>query len=128
MTSIDLFVIIAAVSLAGIAVFLIPLLVQTRQTLQRADTLLETLNRDVPTLVKTLNEAAGDIKEMSASLTEKIDRADALVHNLERSGEVLLATSKLLKETATPILTEIGALRAGVRAFLYFFTRSNKSF
>ena len=126
-SSIDIFIIIAAVSLAGIAVFLIPALVQLRQTLQQADTLFDTLQKEVQPLSTAITAAADEIKDLSASVNDKLDQTDVLIDSLERSGDIILHTSKLLKESTVPIITEVGALSAGLKAFMYFFTRPQRS-
>ncbi|MDH5298304.1 MAG: DUF948 domain-containing protein [Desulfobulbaceae bacterium] len=127
MTPIDLFVIIAAFSLAAMAVVLIPVLLQFRQTMHRADLFIAALNKDLPPLVTTLTDTANEVRDLSASLNDKLDQTDHLLRTLERSGNILFTTSKLLKETTVPIIAEVGALNAGVKAFMYFFSRPNKS-
>jgi len=126
-TPTDLFIIIAAVSLAAIAIFLIPLLIQFRQTLLRADLLIDSMSKELPATVTALNEAASEVKDLSANLGHKLEQTETFINTLERSGDVILSTSKLLRDTAAPVITEVGALSAGMKAFMYFFTRPHKS-
>lgn len=126
-SSIDIFIVIAAVSLAGIAVFLVPVLVQLRQTLKQADCLFDSLHKEITPLATSLTEAAKEIKELSASVNDKLDQTDALIDSLEKSGDIILHTSKMLRESTAPIITEVGALSAGLKAFMYFFTRPQRS-
>jgi len=124
---IDIFIFISAISLGGIAVLLIPLLVQLRQTLKRADTLMEAMAKEIGPLATALTSAANEFKELSATANDKLDQTDEFLHSLEKSGDIILHTSKMLRESTAPIITEVGALSAGIRAFTYFFTRPNRS-
>ena len=124
---IDIFIFIAAISLGGIAVFLIPLLVQLRQTLSRADTFMDTLTKEIGPLATALTAAAIEFKELSASANDKLDQTDALLHSLEKSGDIILHTSRIFRESTAPIITEVGAISAGLKAFMYFFTRPQRS-
>lgn len=126
-SSIDIFIIIAAVSLGGIAVILIPVLVQLRQTLKQADLMLSSLHKEIPPLSSALTAAANEIKDLSASVNDKMDQTDDFLNSLEKSGDIILHTSKLLRESTVPIITEVGALSAGLKAFMYFFTRPQRS-
>lgn len=127
LTSIDIFIVISAVSLAGIAVFMIPVLMQLRQTLKQADTLFDKLQHEIEPLSAALTDAASEIKELSASVNSKLDQADIFLDSLEKSGDIILHTSKALRESTAPIISEVGALSAGVKAFMYFFTRPQRS-
>ena len=124
---IDIFIIIAAISMGGIAVFLIPVLIQLRQTLKQTDALIDSLQKEITPLSSTLTDAANEIKELSAAVNEKLDQTDVFLDSLEKSGDIILHTSKVLRESTAPIITEVGALSAGLKAFMYFFTRPQRS-
>ena len=127
LTSIDIFIVISAVSLASIAVFIIPVLIQLRQTLKQADTFFNKLHDEIEPLSIAMTEATKEIKELSASVNDKLDQADIFLDSLEKSGEIILHTSRALRESAAPIISEVGALSAGIKAFMYFFTRPQRS-
>lgn len=127
LTSIDIFIVISAVSLASIAVFIIPVLIQLRQTLKQADTFFNKLHDEIEPLSIAMTEATKEIKELSASVNDKLDQADIFLNSLEKSGEIILHTSRALRESAAPIISEVGALSAGIKAFMYFFTRPQRS-
>lgn len=126
-SSIDIFITIAAVSLAGIAIFLIPLLVQLRQTLKQTNSLIVSLQKEIEPLASSLTDAADEIKNLSVAVNDKLDQTDALMDSLEKSGEIILHTSKMFRESTAPIITEVGAVSAGLKAFMYFFTRPQRS-
>lgn len=127
LASIDIFIIISAVSLAGIAVFMIPVLMQLRQTLKRADTLFDKIQHEIEPLSTALTDAATEIKELSISVNDKLDQTDAFLESLEKSGNIILHTSRAIRESTAPIISEVGALSAGIKAFMYFFTRPQRS-
>ncbi|MFC1513004.1 DUF948 domain-containing protein, partial [Thermodesulfobacteriota bacterium] len=93
-SSIDIFIIIAGISLAGIAIFLIPVLIQLRQTLKRADTLFNSLHKEIEPLSAAVTAAADEIKELSVSVNDKLDQTDVFLESLEKSGDIILHTSK----------------------------------
>jgi len=127
LTSMDIFIIITAVSLTAIAVFLIPVLMQLRQTLKQADLLFDKMQNEIEPLSIALTDAAIGIKELSASVNNKLDHADIFIDSLEKSGDIILHTSKALRESTAPIISEVGAISAGIKAFMYFFTRPQRS-
>lgn len=127
LSAIDLFIIIAGVSLSGIAVFLIPVLLQLRQTLAQADRLIETLNKEIVPLASALTDAAGEIRDLSNSVNNKFDQVDYFLDSLEKSGDVILHAGQRLKDATDPIINEVGAVSAGLKAFMYFFTRPQRS-
>lgn len=127
MTPSDFFSLLSAGSLFAIAITLVPALLQFRRTLQKIEVLIEALNKKVDPLCQSLTEAANEIQCLSISLNDKLERTDAVIYTAQRSADMLLTTTAMLKETVRPFITQIGGFSAGVMAFSHFLNRSWKT-
>jgi len=126
-TSSDFFSLLSAVSLFAIAVALVPTFLQLRRTLQKIEVFIEDLNGQVDPLCQSLTEAANEIQLLSISLSDKLEKTDAVIYTAQRSAEALLTTTTLIKETVRPFITTLGGVSAGIMAFSHFFNRSGKT-
>lgn len=127
MTSSDFFSLLSAVSLFAIAVALVPTFLQFRRTLQKIEVFIEALNTHVDPLCRSLTEAANEVQLLSISLSDKVEKTDAVIYTAQRSAETLLTTTTLIKETVRPFITTLGGVSAGIMAFSQFFNRPCKT-
>ncbi|MFH1021412.1 MAG: DUF948 domain-containing protein [Pseudomonadota bacterium] len=127
MTYLDFFSLLSAVSLFAIAITLVPTFLQFRRTLQKTEILIEALNTHVDPLCRSLTEAANEIQILSISLSDKLEKTDAVIYTAQKSADVLFTTTTMLKETVRPFITQIGGFSAGVMAFSHFLNRSWKT-
>ena len=127
MTYLDFFSLLSAVSLFAIAITLAPTFLLFRRTLLKTEILIETLNTHVDPLCRSLTEAANEIQLLSISLSDKLEKTDAVIYTAQRSADMLLTTSTMIKETASPFITQIGGFSAGIMAFAHFLNRSRKT-
>jgi uncharacterized protein YoxC len=123
----NFFLIVAALSLAGIAIALVPTLLQLKRTAEKAELLLETLNRDVSPLLQTLAETAGELRSLTAAINEKVDKADTAIENIQDTTRLIRSTAFTLKQSMVPLVSSIGGLGAGISTFVHYFTRSGKN-
>jgi uncharacterized protein YoxC len=126
-TSSDFFSLLSAVSLFAIAVALVPTFLQFRRTLQKIEIFIETLNGHVDPLCRSLTEAANEVQILSISLSDKVEKTDAVIYTAQRSAEALLTTTTLIKETVRPFVTTLGGVSAGIMAFSHFLNRSGNT-
>lgn len=124
MTLSDFFSLLSAVSLFAIALALVPTFLQFRRTLQKTEVLIETLNTHVDPLCRSLIEAANEIQILSISLSDKLEKTDAVIYTAQKSADILLTTTTMLKETISPFITQLGGFSAGIMAFSHFLKRS----
>lgn len=127
MTLSDFFSLLSAASLFAIAISLVPTFLQFRRTLQKTEVLIETLNTHVDPLCRSLIEAANEIQILSISFSDKLEKTDAVIYTVQKSADILLTTTTMLKETVRPFITQIGGFSAGVMAFSHFLNRSWKT-
>jgi uncharacterized protein YoxC len=113
----DLFLIIAGISLIILMFFLIPLLVQLRQTARRAESVMDNLNQDLPAILASLKDTAAEMKMVSAHINTKLAQTDAIISTAKYAGESLLLTSNLIRSALTPAITKLDTISTGVRSF-----------
>ncbi len=127
MTSSDFFSLLSAVSLFAIAIALVPTFMQFRRTLQKLEICIESINKHVDPLCRSLTEAANEIQLLSISLGDKVEKTDAVIYTAQKSAETLLTTTTMFKEAVRPFITTLGGFSAGVVAFSQFLNRSRKT-
>ena len=120
----DLFLIIAGISIIIIMIFLVPLLVQLRQTARRAERLMDNLNQDLPPILSSVKSTAAETKVLSEHINAKLAETEAIISTVRYAGESLLITSKLIRSALAPAITQIGGISTGIRAFYNVIHRS----
>ena len=113
----DLFLITAGISIIIIMIFLIPLLVQLRETARRAERLMDNINQDLPSILASLKSTAAETKMLSAHINTKLAETDAIISTVKYAGESLLLTSNLIRSALTPAVAKLDGISSGIRAF-----------
>jgi uncharacterized protein YoxC len=113
----DLFLIIAGISLIIMMLFLVPLLIQLRQSAQQAEKLLNDLNHDLPPIIASLKSTVEDIRKVTEHVETKISDTDAFISTAIYAGESLLLTSRFIRSALQPAVTQLGGLGAGIKTF-----------
>lgn len=127
MTISDFFLLIASISLAVVAFITVPALLQIRRTFKKTETLIDTLNKEIGPLARSLKETASELQILSITLNSKVEKTDRIIKTVQHSADTLLLSSRMVKDIAVPVLAQIGGFRAGVKAFTNFFTKSSKT-
>ncbi|MEN8134019.1 MAG: DUF948 domain-containing protein [Thermodesulfobacteriota bacterium] len=113
----DLFLIIAGISIIILMFFLIPLLVQLKQTARRAEMVMDNLNQNLPSILASLNSTATEMQMMSNHINTKLAQTDAIINTAKYAGESLLLTSNLIRSALTPAITKLDTIGTGIRSF-----------
>ena len=121
----DLFLISAGLSIIAITVVLIPFLVQLKQTVRRAEKLMDNIDNELGPLLISLNKSASEFQDLSENINGRLAETDAMIKTARYAGESLLATTSLLKTVLTPMITKVGGLSSGISAFMGLMHRSN---
>ncbi|MDF1577432.1 MAG: DUF948 domain-containing protein [Desulfobulbales bacterium] len=129
MSSTDLLMIIAAISIVVLMFFLVPLLIQLKQTARRAEIIMEEFDRDIPAILSSARTSAAEIQKLSESIGLKVTEIDEIFQKVKDATGSFLMTGKLVKTTLAPTIIEIAALCSGIKAFLYVIqkTKSTKT-
>ena len=121
----DLLKLIAGFSILAITFALVPLLIQLRQTGRQAEKLLKDVDREIPPLLASLKITAAELQSLSENIHTKITESEEIINTARHAGESLLITSSLIKTALTPLITNVGGIGSGLRAFLNFFYRAS---
>jgi uncharacterized protein YoxC len=123
----DFFLIVAALSLAGVAIALVPTLIQLKRTAEKTETLLDMLQRDIRPLLQSLSETTVELRLLTASINQKVDKVDLVIDTIQDTGVILRSTAGILKQSVTPVFSQVGGLGAGIRAFVHYLAGSGKN-
>ena len=125
----EIFLVIAAVAIILVTLALIPVLFQLKKTIRKAEVMMDNVDQQLAPLLTTLNQTADELNTLSGSINKKLDETDTVIRSLRLAGESLLLTSNLFRRTVSPVITQVGGIGSGIRAFLSFldFTTSHKS-
>lgn len=123
MTISEIFLTATGLAIIIITIFLVPVLIQLRKVGERAEGLLDNLNREIPPLLKSLNERASELGVLTNSLNRKVAEAEHILSLVRNASDNFLHTSGLLK-TLLPTITKVGSFGAGLFAFISYLRRS----
>ncbi|MEA3546580.1 MAG: DUF948 domain-containing protein [Thermodesulfobacteriota bacterium] len=126
MESVDYLIIITAVCLIALTYFLIPVLIQIKRTVKQAEILTDQVNTNLQPLLDKIEETSSELQELSISIRDKIDKTGTILDTTQDASRSLLNTVDLLQETVTPIISQVGGISAGIKAFSSFFSRTEK--
>ena len=127
MTINEFFILVVTISLAVIASVTLPVLLQVRRTSRRMGKFIENLEDDLKRLSKELTNAASAVETLATTLNEKVEKTDKIIDTVGHSANTLRRSTDLLKDTVIPIVASAGGIRAGIKAFTYFLTKSYKT-
>jgi uncharacterized protein YoxC len=123
----DFFLIVAALSLAGVAIALVPMLVQLKRTAEKTELLVDMLQRDMSPFLQSLSETTSELRFLTASINQKVEKVDLVIDTIQDTGVILRSTAGILQQSVLPVVTQIGGFGAGIRAFLNYLTKSGKN-
>jgi uncharacterized protein YoxC len=87
--NIEVLALIATIVFVLIALFLIPMILQIRQTVQRVDELVSTAQREILPMVRDLREITGTLKVISEETEQDIKKVRPIFDSLEQAGEMI---------------------------------------
>jgi uncharacterized protein YoxC len=123
----DFFLIVAALSMAGIAIALVPMLMQLKRTAEKTELLVDTLQRDIRPFLQSLSETTSELRFLTASINQKVDKVDQVIDTIQDTGVILRSTAGILQQSVIPVVSQLGGFGAGIRAFLHYLTKSGKN-
>jgi hypothetical protein len=116
--------IIAAVAIIVLMFFLVPLLIQLKQTARRAEILMEDLDRDIPAILSSMRTTAAEMQELTGRINHKIAESDEIFQKVKYATGSFLMTGKLLRSTLVPAIIEVAGFSTGIKAFLHVINKS----
>ena len=126
MTIGEIFFIVAGLAIIVITIFLVPLLLQLRKVGEKVEILVSDLDRELPPLLKNLNESAAELRLITSSINRKIEEVDKIISVARQASDTLVCTVDLFKKTVLPIITKVGGFSAGLLAIFSFFKKTRQ--
>ncbi len=120
----EIFLVVAGLAVGVITIFLIPVLIQLRRVGEKVENLVSDLNRELPPLLKNLNESAAELRLLTTSINRKIDEVDKIINVAKQASDTLVHTVDLFKNTVLPIITKVGGFSAGLFTLFSFLKKS----
>lgn len=120
----EIFLFVAGAAIVVITLFLVPLLIQMRKVGEKVEKLATDLDRELPPLLKNLNESAAELRILAASINHKVAEMEQIIGVARQAADNFSCTVERFKQTVLPIVTKVGGFSAGVLAFFSYLKRS----
>lgn len=128
--NLDVLALIATIVFVLIALFLIPMLLQIRHTVQRVDDFINVAQRDLLPLIRDLRETAENLKGISGEAEENLKRVRPFFESVEQAGEMVHSvTSSMNTGLGRMLGKSVGTwlgMRAARKAFKREITQSKR--
>ncbi len=107
---------IATIVFILIAIFLIPLLVQIKNTMQRTEEFIGLAQREILPVVRDLKETTENLKKISLEVEKDVARLQPLFQSMEEAGGLLHRATGFLQGEATRYVGRSIGTWLGMRA------------
>jgi uncharacterized protein YoxC len=107
---------IIVLSILVLVLFLVPVLVQLRKTVEESDRLLKSLNYDLPLLIKEATSSAQTFNRVTSDVREATERAKVLGQAIGSIGETVHQIHGAIRSGAVSLWTNATGMIAGARA------------
>ncbi len=124
----DVLALIATIVFVLIAIFLIPLLLQIRQTVQRVDEFIGVAQRDILPLMREMREMTENLKNISLEAEQDLIRVRPVFESLEEAGGMLHNVASVMNSGVTQMIGRTVGTWLGMRAGRKAFTKEMKQF
>ena len=116
MSGVEVAAVIAAVAFAGFVAFLVPTLLQLRETVRDLSQVLVRLNTELPTLLTELRKMTENINQLTEQAQSGVAHASTLLHAMGEVGESVQQVHNLVRGSGGSLLSNVASLVAGFRA------------
>jgi len=114
---------IIVLSLVVLVLFLVPVLVQLRKTVEESERLLKSLNYDLPLLIKEATGTAQTFNRVTSDVREASERAKVLGQAIGSIGDTVNQIHGAIRSGATSLWLKGTGVIAGVRAAAQVLTK-----
>ena len=126
MNILDIFLIIATISIIVLLVVLVPTLLQVRKTISKTGLFMENLNQDLVPLLKSLSQTSMEMQILSTTINDKLKRTDRIIDTVQQSTNTLMVAADMLKTNIIPVVAQVSGLIAGVKAIAHFLKTTKR--
>lgn len=104
----------AAISVAVLAVFLIPTIISVRRAADSIATLADQLNSDLKPTIRELNEVLAEMKTVGGGIAERTGDVKKFMTALGETGEQITTINRSVNNVAS-VLQQTSAMATGVK-------------
>jgi uncharacterized protein YoxC len=113
---IDIVGLVIAVLLLVLVIFLVPMLIQARNTAQRVDDFLREAQRDLLPMLRELRETSEHLNRAAGKVEEGVGKAAFLADSLEEVGESIHSANSFLRHGVGRYAGNLAGLWLGMRS------------
>ena len=107
---------VMAAAAVVLVAFLVPVLIQLRETTQESTHLLRRINEDLPLLFKEATQAVQNLNQVATEMREGAARVRMLGEAIGEIGQTINHVHGAVRGGASSLLTNLSSLLAGFRA------------
>lgn len=116
MTMVDIAAILAALAFAILVGYLVPVLIQLRQTVAESERLLATMHAEVPLLISELRVTSRNLNELTQRARDGVEHAAVLLHAVGEVGESVQQVHNVVRGSGGSMLANVASMVAGFKA------------
>lgn len=116
MTMVDIAAILAALAFAVLVGYLVPVLIQLRQTVAESERLLATMHAEVPLLISELRVTSRNLNELTQRARDGVEHAAVLLHAVGEVGESVQQVHNVVRGSGGSMLANVASMVAGFKA------------
>ncbi len=116
MTIIEIAALLVAVAFAVLVGYLVPVLMQVRQTVAESEQLLSKMNAEIPGLVAELRSMSQNLNDVTNQAREGVEHAAVLLHAVGEVGESVQHVHNVVRGSSGTLLSNVVGVVAGVKA------------
>lgn len=116
MTIVEMAAILVAVAFAVLVGYLVPVLIQVRETVAESEQLLAKMNNDLPPLIGELRAMSHNVNDLTEQARRGVEHAAVLLHAVGEVGESVQRVHDVVKGSSGSMLTNVASVVAGFKA------------
>lgn len=109
-----------------VAIFLVPLLIQLRKTIEESERLLKNLSYDLPLLIKEATGSAQTFNQVARDVRESTERAKVLGQAMGAIGDTVNQVHGAIRSGAASLWINASGLLAGARAAVHVLAKGRR--
>lgn len=113
---IDVMALLITILLLIVVIFLVPMLIQLRNTAQRFDEFVREAQRDLLPMLRELREASEHLNRAAGKVEEGVGKAAFLADSLEEVGESIHSVNSFLRQGVGRYAGNLAGLWLGMRS------------
>ena len=116
MTIVEIAALLVAVAFAVLVGYLVPVLMQVRQTVAESEQLLSKMNAELPPLVAELRAMSQNLNDVTNQARDGVEHAAVLLHAVGEVGESVQHVHNVVRGSSGTLLSNVVSMVAGFKA------------